>query len=88
MMIPTITPGPARLLALAAKALGLKTDRALAARCHITPPAISKMRTGSLPIGASMLLRLHDETGISLDKLRAAGGIASLTVAGKARRAT
>lgn len=87
-MIPTITPGPSRLLDLAIRALGLKTDRALAARCHITPPAISKMRTGAIPIGASMLLRLHDETGISLDRLRDAGGIASLTTTGRARRAT
>jgi transcriptional regulator with XRE-family HTH domain len=85
-MISTITPGASRLLDLAIRALGLKTDRALADRCHITPPAISKMRTGSLPIGASMLLRLHDETGISLDKLRDAGGIASLTTAGRSRR--
>jgi transcriptional regulator with XRE-family HTH domain len=87
-MIFTITPSASRLLDLALSTLGLKTDRALAARCHITPPAISKMRNGSLSIGASMLLRLHDETGISMDKLRDAGGIASLTVAGKARRAT
>ena len=86
-MIPTITPGPARLLDLAIRSLGVKNDRALAVRCHITPPAISKMRTGSLPIGASMLLRLHDETGISLDKLREAGGITSLTSIGRARRA-
>jgi plasmid maintenance system antidote protein VapI len=85
-MTPTIAPSASRLLDTVIRALGVKTDRALAARCHITPPVISKMRTGSLPIGASMLLRLHDETGISLDRLRDAGGIASLTVAGRARR--
>jgi transcriptional regulator with XRE-family HTH domain len=85
-MIPTITPSASRLLDLAIRTLDLKTDRALAARCHVTPPAISKMRTGLLPIGASMLLRLHDETGIILDRLRDAGGISSLTSIGRARR--
>ena len=85
-MIAAISPGSARLLDLAIRTLGVKNDRALSLRCHITPPVISKMRTGLLPIGASMLLRLHDETGISLDKLRDAGGIASLTTAGRARR--
>jgi transcriptional regulator with XRE-family HTH domain len=86
-MISTITPSASRLLDLAIRTLGVKTDRALAARCHIAPPAISKMRAGSMPIGASMLLRLNDETGISLDKLRDAGGIASLTSIGRSRRA-
>jgi transcriptional regulator with XRE-family HTH domain len=85
-MIPTITPSASRLLDLAIRTLGVKTDRALAARCHITPPAISAMRSGRIAIGASMLLRLHDETGISLDKLRDAGGITSLTSIGRARR--
>lgn len=51
-------------------ALELKNDAALARAAQIAPPILSKVRNGRLPITASVLLRLHDATGIPVAELR------------------
>ena len=47
----------------------LKNDAALARLLEVAPPVISKIRHGRLPIGPSMLLRIHEETDIPLAQL-------------------
>ena len=48
----------------------LKNDSALARLLSVAPPLISKIRHGRLPVGASLLLRMHEETNIGIAELR------------------
>jgi len=50
--------------------LGLKNDAALARALDVAPPVISKVRHLTLTIGASLLIRLHEISGISIRDLR------------------
>lgn len=50
--------------------LGLKNDAALCRVIEVPPPVVSKLRHGRLPIGPSLLIRLHEETGWSTRKLK------------------
>ncbi len=51
--------------------MNLKTDAALCAAIGITPPIISKVRAGTLKVGAALLLRLHELTGMRTREIRA-----------------
>lgn len=55
--------------------MGLKNDAALAVALEVAPPVISKLRNRRLPLGPSMLLRMHDATGMSINSLRDMAGI-------------
>jgi transcriptional regulator with XRE-family HTH domain len=48
----------------------LKNDAALSRLLSVAPPVISKIRHGRLPVGASLLIRMHEETDISISELR------------------
>lgn len=48
----------------------LKNDAALARTLDVAPPQISKVRSGKMPVGASMLIRMHEVTGMSIRDLR------------------
>jgi plasmid maintenance system antidote protein VapI len=48
----------------------LKNDAALSRMLEVTPPMISKIRHHRLPVGASLLLRMHEVTGMSIRDLR------------------
>jgi hypothetical protein len=50
----------------------LKNDAALSYFLHVAPPVISKMRNGSLPLGDSMVLKLHELGGLSVRHIRKA----------------
>ena len=50
---------------------GIKNDAALSYFLHIAPPVISKMRNGKLPMGDSMILRLHEIGGMDVAHIRA-----------------
>lgn len=50
--------------------LKLKNDAALARLLGVAPPVISKIRHHKLPIGATLLLRMHEESGMSIQELR------------------
>lgn len=54
---------------------GAKNDAELARILGDTPPVISKVRSGRLPFGAMMLLRLHELTGKSTKELRSTLGV-------------
>ena len=50
--------------------LSLRNDAALCRWVGVGPPVISKMRHGKLSVGASMLIRLHEISDISIKELR------------------
>lgn len=56
------------------KQLGLKNDAGLSRVLEIAPPVISKIRHRRLGIGASLLIRMHEATNISITDLRALMG--------------
>lgn len=65
-----ITYDPDRLLDAVIERLNMKNDAALAHALEVDPPVISKIRHGRLPVGASLLIRMHDVTGLSIADLR------------------
>ena len=50
--------------------LSLKNDAALCRRLKIAPPVISKVRNYRLPVGAALLIRLHEISGLTIQDLR------------------
>ena len=50
--------------------LGLSTDRALATLLEVEPPVLSKIRHRKLSVGATLLLRMHDASALSIRALR------------------
>lgn len=69
----TNAPGydPNRLLSTLLDKLHLKNDAALSRALEIAPPMISKIRHRRLPVGGSLLLRMHEVSGLSITELRA-----------------
>lgn len=56
-------------------AMSLKNAAALAARLDVSAAVISKIRHGVLPVGASMLITAHEESGFSIAELKAFAGL-------------
>ncbi|MCM1128591.1 MAG: hypothetical protein NC211_01595 [Alistipes senegalensis] len=65
---------PNRLLDALIQKLSLKNDAALARALEVAPPVISKIRHNRLPVGASLLIRMHEVSGMSIYELRAEMG--------------
>jgi plasmid maintenance system antidote protein VapI len=65
---------PNNLLDALIKKLHLKNDAALSRTLEVAPPVVSKIRHGRLPVGASMLIRMHELTELSIRELRALMG--------------
>ena len=61
---------PNRLLDTLIENLRLKNDAALSRALEVAPPVISKIRHHRLPVGASLLIRMHEVTGMSIRDLR------------------
>ncbi|GGY15505.1 hypothetical protein GJV26_27295 [Massilia dura] len=61
---------PNRLLDHLVDRLHLKNDAALARMLDVAPPVISKIRHFRLAIGASLLIRMHEVSDISIGNLR------------------
>lgn len=61
---------PNRLLDTLLEHMHLANDAALARALETTPPVISKVRHRRIPIGASLLIRIHEETGLNIKELR------------------
>ena len=61
---------PDRLLDAMLEKLQLKNDAALCRALEVAPPVISKVRHRRLPVGASLLIRLHEVTDMSVAQLR------------------
>lgn len=65
---------PNTLLDEIIKQLRIRNDAALSRALEVAPPVISKIRHLRLPVGASMLIRMHEVTDISIKDLRALMG--------------
>jgi hypothetical protein len=50
--------------------LKLKNDSALSRALEVAPPVISKIRHHRLPVGASLLIRMHEVSDLSIRDLR------------------
>jgi hypothetical protein len=61
---------PNQLLNIVRANLRVKNDAALSRRLEVGPPVISKVRHGRLPVGAALLIRIHEVTGLGIDELR------------------
>lgn len=64
------TFNPNHLLNTIVERMKLKNDAALSRLLHVAPPVVSKIRHARLPVGASLLIRMHEETNISIRELR------------------
>jgi len=65
------TYDPNRVLDAIIQKLRLKNDAALSRVLEVAPPVISKIRHNTLPIGATILLRMHEVSDFSIRELRA-----------------
>jgi hypothetical protein len=61
---------PNRLLDTLIEKLHLKNDAALSRALEVAPPVISKIRHNRLPVGASLLIRMHEVSEMSIRDLR------------------
>ena len=61
---------PNNLLDTLIKTLHLKNDAALSRALEVAPPVISKIRHRRLPVGACLLIRMHEISDISIKELR------------------
>lgn len=64
------TYDPNRLLDSLIERLKLKNDAALSRALEVAPPVISKIRHRRLPVGASLLIRMHEVSDLSIRELR------------------
>nr|WP_246542285.1 hypothetical protein [Collimonas antrihumi] len=69
-----VTYDPNHLLNTLVNTLRLKNDAELSRVLEIAPPVISKIRHHSMPVGASMLIRMHEISNLSIRELRALMG--------------
>ena len=65
---------PNNLLDVVIGTLRLKNDAALSRALEVAPPVISKVRHHRLPVGASLLIRMNELSGIDIRELRALMG--------------
>ncbi len=61
---------PNHLLDTLREKMKLKNDAALSRALEVAPPVISKIRHRTLPVGASLLIRMHEVTQMSIRELR------------------
>jgi 2-methylcitrate dehydratase PrpD len=68
------TYDPSHLIDTLRERMQLKNDAALSRLLEVAPPVISKIRHRALPVGASLLIRMHEVTQMSIRELRALMG--------------
>ena len=61
---------PNNLLDTLIDKLHLKNDAALSRALEVAPSVISKIRHRRLPVGASLLIRMHEVSDLSIRELR------------------
>ena len=65
------TYNPNRVLDAIMEKLQIKTDVELSRALEVAPPVISKIRHNTLPIGATILIRMHEISEFSIRELQA-----------------
>jgi plasmid maintenance system antidote protein VapI len=48
----------------------LRNDAALSRFLEVNPPVVSKIRHGRMPVGASMIINIHEKTGMSIKDIK------------------
>lgn len=66
---------PNKVLDAIMEKLNLKNDAALSRVLEVAPPVISKIRHRTLPIGATILLRMHEVSQFSIRELKGLMGV-------------
>jgi len=74
IMTTTQSYDPDNLLSSLISRLNLKNDAALSRALEVAPPMISKIRHRRLPVAASLLIRMHEISALSITELRALMG--------------
>ena len=69
------TYDPNKVLDAIMERLNLKNDAALSRALEVAPPVISKIRHRTLPIGATILLRMHEVSEFSIRELKSLMGV-------------
>jgi len=69
-VIDEVVYSPPRLLNSLIDHLGIRTDADLCRVLEIPPSVLSSIRSGRRPIGASLLVRMHDVSGLDIRELR------------------
>lgn len=60
---------PTKLLAIVMERLNAKCDADLCRALEVSPPIISKIRSRRNPVGAALVIRIHEETGMSIREI-------------------
>jgi len=71
-----VTHNAAHMLNVVLQKQNLKNDAALARTIQVGPPVISKVRNGCQPLSATLLVKLHEATGMTTMEIKALAGIA------------
>lgn len=61
---------PHKLLDSLIEEMGLKNDAELSRALGVPPPVVSQIRHRKLGVGATMLLRMHEESNVSIATLK------------------
>lgn len=61
---------PSRLIDMLIQIAHVKNDLALSKVLDVAPPIISKIKNGTIPVGVSILMRMHEVTGLPIHQLR------------------
>lgn len=69
-LLNNMTYDPNKLLDALIEKLQLKNDAALSRLLEVAPPVVSKIRHRKLPVGAALLVRMHELSDVSLRDLR------------------
>lgn len=69
-LLKSVEYNPNNLLDQLLETMRLKNDAALARVLEVAPPVISKIRHRRLPVGASLLIRMHEVSDLSIRDLR------------------
>ncbi|MGZ3237962.1 MAG: hypothetical protein ACXWIN_00395 [Burkholderiaceae bacterium] len=69
-MLNDVQYDPNKLLDALIEKMSLKNDAALSRHLEVAPPVISKVRHRKLSVGASLLIRMHEVSGLSIRELR------------------
>ena len=62
---------PHKLLDTIIARFGVKNDAALSRALDLAPPVISKIRARTLPVGATLIIRIHEAFGMSIKEIKA-----------------
>ena len=58
------------LLDLVAEKIGARNDAQLARGLEVAPPVISKIRHNRLPVGAALIIKIHERTGMPVAEIK------------------